>query len=208
MDDPRPTRMFPLGSVLFPYGIMPLHVFEPRYLQMVEEALGSDKEFGIVLIERGFEVGGGDQRFTMGTRARILETAELEGDRLVVLVAGTGRLRVEHWLPDDPYPVAITSDVDEPPAADEDAVRFFDLDRKLRRYLALYSELGGDVGALDFELDPDPTTATFQACGLAGLTPIDSQRLLEAETTTERIALLDTYLDEETFVLERRLAGS
>jgi hypothetical protein len=200
--------MFPLGSVLFPYGIMPLHVFEPRYVQMVAEALASDKEFGVVLIERGFEVGGGDQRFMVGTRSHILETAEMEGSRLAVLIAGTDRLRVEHWLPDDPYPVAITADIEEPPADDEDAVRFFSVDRKLRRYLALYSELGGDVGALDFELDPDPATATFQACGLAGLTPIDAQRLLEAETTAQRIGLLDRFLDDETFVLERRLAGS
>ncbi|MET1002223.1 MAG: LON peptidase substrate-binding domain-containing protein, partial [Acidimicrobiia bacterium] len=51
--------MFPLGSVLFPHALLPLHVFEPRYRVMMRHCLEGDKEFGVVLIERGSEVGGG-----------------------------------------------------------------------------------------------------------------------------------------------------
>ena len=65
--------MFPLGSVLFPHAVLPLHVFEPRYLALVERCLAGDQEFGVVLIERGSEVGGGDVRFSVGTVTRIVQ---------------------------------------------------------------------------------------------------------------------------------------
>ena len=56
--------MFPLGTVLLPGAVLPLHVFEPRYRQLVQDCLAGEPEFGVVLIERGSEVGGGDQRAT------------------------------------------------------------------------------------------------------------------------------------------------
>ena len=68
--------MFPLGTVLLPTGILPLHVFELRYRRMIEECLAADTpEFGVVMIERGREVGGGDQRSHVGTVARIVQCA-------------------------------------------------------------------------------------------------------------------------------------
>ena len=60
--------MFPLSAVLFPHSSMPLHVFEPRYRELMRDCLAGDGRFGIVLIERGSEVGGGDERSTLGTR--------------------------------------------------------------------------------------------------------------------------------------------
>ena len=73
---PRPMPMFPLGTVLFPYAVLPLRVFEPRYRVMTRRCLDGDREFGVVLIERGSEVGGGDVRFGVGTIARIVQVAE------------------------------------------------------------------------------------------------------------------------------------
>ncbi|HEX5095168.1 MAG TPA: LON peptidase substrate-binding domain-containing protein, partial [Acidimicrobiia bacterium] len=55
--------MFPLGTVLFPHALLPLQVFEPRYRVMMRNLLDGEREFGVVLIERGSEVGGGDVRF-------------------------------------------------------------------------------------------------------------------------------------------------
>ena len=74
--------MFPLGTVLFPYAVLPLHVFEPRYRVMTRRCLDGDREFGVVLIERGSEVGGGDVRFGVGTIARIVQVAETARRRL------------------------------------------------------------------------------------------------------------------------------
>ena len=70
------TAMFPLGTVLLPGGVLPLQVFEPRYRQMVRDLLADDSrppEFGVVMIERGSEVGGGDARSTVGTLAQIAD---------------------------------------------------------------------------------------------------------------------------------------
>ena len=61
-----PMAMFPLGTVLFPFARLPLHVFEPRYRVLVHDCLRNRNEFGVVLIERGHEVGGGDDRFRIG----------------------------------------------------------------------------------------------------------------------------------------------
>ena len=54
--------MFPLGTVLVPKAVVPLHVFEPRYQTMLVDVMAGDRKFGVVLIERGSEVGGGDVR--------------------------------------------------------------------------------------------------------------------------------------------------
>ena len=65
--------MFPLSAVLFPHASMPLHVFEPRYRELLRDCLAGDARFGIVLIERGSEVGGGDERSDSGTRGVITQ---------------------------------------------------------------------------------------------------------------------------------------
>src|SRR3954447_12098654 len=98
--------MFPLGSVLLPSVFLPLHVFEPRYRALTEHCLAGEREFGVVLIERGSEVGGGDVRSPVGTVARILEAVQFDDGRWALGVVGTRRVRVTAWLDDDPYPRA------------------------------------------------------------------------------------------------------
>ncbi len=98
--------MFPLGTVLMPYAHLPLHIFEPRYRALTRDCLAGDKKFGVVLIERGYEVGGGDTRFSVGTVARIVQAVELPDGRWLLDAVGTERIRVRRWLPDDPYPQA------------------------------------------------------------------------------------------------------
>ena len=84
--------MFPLHTVLFPGVALPLHVFEPRYRALTRHCLDGDGRFGVVLIERGSEVGGGDARLSVGTCARIVEAAELPDGRWVLMVLGVERV--------------------------------------------------------------------------------------------------------------------
>ncbi len=109
MSGPEPFRlaMFPLGTVLFPGGALPLHVFEPRYRSMMDEAMKGDRRFGVVLISRGSEVGGGDQRVDVGTETRIDEAQQLADGRWVLVATGVQRVSVASWLPEDPYPAAM-----------------------------------------------------------------------------------------------------
>ena len=113
--------MFPLGTVLFPYALLPLHVFEPRYRLMMRHVLEGDHEFGVVLIERGNEVGGGDTRFDVATVARVVQAAELPDGRYVLATVGMRRVGVRRWLADDPYPRAEVVALDDPPRASYEA---------------------------------------------------------------------------------------
>ena len=112
--------MFPLGSVLLPGGILPLHVFEPRYRDMIRDCLRADgePEFGQALISHGWETGGGDDRVMVGTVAQMLHVDAIDENRYALIAVGTRRIRVNAWLPDDPYPIA---DVDDWPDVDPDA---------------------------------------------------------------------------------------
>ena len=205
--------MFPLGTVLLPHAHLPLHIFEPRYRALVKDVLAGDGEFGVVLIERGHEVGGGDARFAVGTVARVVQTAELPDGRWLLDAVGTERFRVTEWLPDDPYPLALVETVDEEPAegdspevAAEAAERRKTVERLLRQVLALQVELGFPAPSAVRTLDDDPATAAFEAALLAPLGPMDAQKVLEAPGTAARLAVLEELLDDARDVLSRRIA--
>jgi len=199
--------MFPLGTVLVPSAVLPLHVFEPRYRQLVQECLSNEPEFGVTLIERGNEVGGGDVRTEVGTVARILEVAELPDGRYALGTVGTRRIRVVAWLPDDPFPLA---DVDEWPDPSPGPTHEALLERtvtRLRRVLALASEAGETTAPATVELADDPVLAGYQALAVAPIGTFDRHRLLGAETPEQRLDALTGLLDDAAEVLEARLGG-
>src|SRR5207247_826892 len=163
--------------------------------------LDTDGRFGVVLIERGSEVGGGDVRSSVGTVARIVEAAELPDGRWFLMVAGVERLQVERWLPDDPYPAAEVRVLADPPPGPEASDRRADVERLLRRVLALKTELGEPAPPATVELDADAAVAAYQAAALSTLGPFDAQRLLELPGPDERLETLATLLAEEVDVL-------
>jgi Lon protease-like protein len=204
---PTASPMFPLGTVLFPGGFLPLHVFEERYRVMTRECLAGDGSFGVVLIERGSEVGGGDTRVAVGTRASITDSRELPDGRWVLAVVGVERVRVEQWLPDDPYPRAAVSVLAEPAPGAGAVDLAAAATSQLRRALGLWSELGERGPPATFELADDPLLATYQMCTLAPVGPADAQSLLEAETTEARLQLLQRFLDDAIALFAHRLGS-
>lgn len=200
------TPMFPLGTVLVPGMPLPLHVFEPRYRAMLRDCLAGDRSFGVVLIERGSEVGGGDVRTAVGTRARIVQAEELPDGRWAVVALGVERIRVDRWLPDDPYPRAEVTTWPDDPADDAGADPRPGITTLLRRAGALVRELGHQGAPLDLELDGDPVVDSYQAMLAAPLGPADRQQLLAAATLGERWSLLHDRLTEQIELLEARLA--
>ena len=204
----RTLPMFPLGSVLFPHAELPLHVFEPRYRALTEACLAGDGEFGVVLIERGNEVGGGDTRFSTGTVARIVAAGRLPDGRYLLATVGTRRLRVRSWLSDDPFPRAEVELLGEgDTSVDAHGVRA-DVERVLKRVLAMAAELGEAPQAVGVELDDDPVQAGYQAAAAAPIGPLDAQRLLELDDPAERLAQLHGLLADQAELLELRLSGS
>jgi len=180
--------------------MLPLHVFEDRYRVMIRRVMDGDREFGVVLIERGSEVGGGDVRFDTGTIARVVQAAELPDGRYAVAAVGLGRVRVTRWLPDDPYPQAeVVALADEPAnTADHDA-----RDRVVAT-LAVVTELVGRIDPRIDEppaLDADPVRAAYEAAALAPIGPLDAQRLLETPAAPERLLQLAELLDDHARLL-------
>jgi len=200
------SPMFPLGTVLFPSILLPLHVFEPRYRQLTVDCIRDDLEFGVVLIERGSEVGGGDVRTDVGTFARIVRAQPFPDGRWALATVGTTRLRVTQWLPDDPYPSADVAPFPDAPAGPHAADELERAVTLLRQVLALKAELGEPAAPATAELSDDLVVASYQVAALAPLGPMDHQRLLVAPGPDERIALTLELLEEERAFLDARLA--
>ena len=196
--------MFPLGTVLFPTMLLPLHVFEPRYRALVDDCVAGDGEFGVTLIERGSEVGGGDVRTDVGTVARIVQVERFEDGRFAVAAVGTRRIRIERWLADDPYPRAEVVDWEDVGTTE---TALDEADALFRRALALAAELGEAPAPLDVELADDPAMATFQIGALAPLGPLDRQALLATERADDRVTLLVAQLTDAVELLRARLGG-
>lgn len=209
-NDTYELAMFPLGQPLVPSGLLPLHIFEPRYRAMAEH-LVEDRpgdphaaELGVVLIDRGSEVGGDDVRTDVGTVARVIQAQRFDDGRWGIVTVGQRRCRVVEWLPDDPYPRAIVADWPDPDEA-VDTGLLSDAIGSLRRVLALAAEMGADQADATAELSSDPVLATYQVAALGPFGPLDRQRLLAAPSPNERLRLALDELAAQRQLLEAGL---
>jgi Lon protease-like protein len=184
--------IFPLGSVLFPGMPLPLRVFEPRYLALLSDILGDEpSEFGVVLIERGSEVGGGEQRFPVGTIAQVTDLDASE-DFVVLVAEGTHRFEVTAWLDDDPYPKAEIRILDDFDWEESLGPLREKADAAVRSLLTLATELAGEGWPADVELSADPVAASWQLAAIAPLGPMDQVQLLNsADLPTLLVRLIE-----------------
>lgn len=187
--------MFPLGSVHFPHTPLPLRVFEPRYLTMIGRLLDEeDPRFGVVLIERGHEVGGGDRRSRIGTMARLVSVSA-GADALLAVAVGTDRFTVDEWLDDDPYPRAEVTPLPELDWSDELTPLRTHAEAIVRRTLARAPEAQWDA---DTELSDDPIAAAWQLAAIAPLGDYDRYALLQSATVGALLRqIIDLTLDAE-----------
>lgn len=208
------TPMFALQSVLLPGSPLPLQVFEPRYQEMLNTVLETDYQMGVVLIERGREVGGGDVRCDVATMARIVETRRLADGRLLVMAVGDRRIRVLRWLPDDPHPWAETEDwPDEPEPAPTGAS---DLMHELAglvteaRSLAFRLQVGPMARAEaevagPVDLGSEPSMAAYRAAALAPLGPLDRFEVLSTPAAGERLVVAHRLVADAAELLRARI---
>jgi hypothetical protein len=168
-----------------------LRVFEERYLVMLARVLDADPaEFGIVLIERGQEVGGGERRFSIGTVARVTQLEAPEG-YLGLVVQGERRIEVTEWMPEDPHPLATVRELPDLEWDDELLPRREQAERIVRRTLSRASEFADQEWSPDVELSHDPTAAAWQLAAIAPVGPLDQIALLRSDTMG---ALLDNII--------------
>lgn len=202
-----PLPMFPLGTVLYPHVAINLHLFEPRYRALGRDLSAGDGRFGVVLISRGAEVGGGDERYDIGTKARVTEALELPDGRWQLIAHGEERIRVKTWLPDDPYPVALVHALPDVGPEAEPAADLRDrAERAVKRALTLKGELDEPAHSASIEISSDPVRASYELAAVAPLTTHDHQRLLEADSAYARLSSVAQLATEAGDLLIARLA--
>lgn len=174
--------MFPLGTVLFPHTPLALRIFEERYRVMLGRVLDDEEpQFGVVLIERGSESGGGDQRFEIGTMARITNIMAGETDIHVIAVGGR-RIEVTRWLDDEPYPTATVRELPALVWDDALAPLLSEAERIVRRVLSRAAEFAELHWDPDIEISDDPIESAWQLAAIAPLGQLDQLRLLRSTT--------------------------
>lgn len=134
--------LFPLPNVVFfPQTRMPLHVFEPRYRQLVKDALDGDQQFGIILLRPGWEADylGAPPVYEWGTVGTIEQVFPLDDGRYNLMLRGDVRFRIIEEVSRVPYRTArvVAAPEVEPAAPEAEATREWlaDLSRQYLRYL-------------------------------------------------------------------------
>lgn len=201
---PEELPLFPLNTVLFPGMPLPLHIFEYRYREMIDFCSENEKEFGVVLIKEGTEVGEPATPFEIGTMARIVGIDRLEDGRMNIVTVGTRRFRLVNLSPDKKS--YIVGDIE--PLQDEDANAETntaplaeEVGGLLRRYAALV-QAALEQELMPLELPGNPEALSYLAGGTLRIRNRERQRLLELPSTASRLELEKEILVREAATLQ------
>ena len=206
--------MFPLESVRLPGEDLPLRIFEPRYVALVQDCLAGERAFGVVLISAGREVGGGDARCDVGTLAHIVASEEAGGvGRYLISCDIRERIRVDAWHDDDPYPRAtVRIWPDEPgTAVTGDAIADVE-DRVMAIFERIATSQQATLPPKAVLLgEPMPgQDAGARLFALASRIPIgqaDRYSVLAAPSAADRLAVLRDAVDGVEAMVEFQLAA-
>ena len=195
---PPVIPIFPLpNAVLFPNVFMPLHIFEPRYREMVSDALAGDRIIGMVLLRAGFErdYEGRPAIFPIGCAGVVTHTEPLPDGRFNIVLKGLEKFRVTGEDSSKPYRLATIDSLPELlPDADRGELRRLRV--RLETLLAAAVEReGGEPKFPPAVADEDLVNALAQYMGLE---PLERQALLEREGVLSRCHALIELLEMKT----------
>ena len=202
--------LFPLNTVLFPGQVLPLHVFEPRYRQMIATCIEKGSPFGVALIQDGEEVGGPARPYEVGTTARITQVERLDDGRFNIISVGELRFRINAVR--QATAGYLRADVTLWPwsPSDENAARTLvtRVQGQLRRYMELLSQAAGV--SLDAASDDLPQQAAALACLTAialQVEPVEKQDLLTSPSIESMLSKEVGLLQREARVLQVMLSS-
>lgn len=205
MTDTESLPLFPLGSVLFPGMLLPLHIFEPRYRLMLQRALQKDEPFGIVLIKNGVEVGGPAEPHRIGTTARVVGTTPLPGGRSFIIARGERRFEIERIDAErEPYLIGDVRYLDEDAGADAEelADRAADAFGQYLTGILATSTDAHTESPLGELREGTPAEVAYRIAGGLGIDASERQRLLETERTAPRLESVIRLLERENTLLK------
>lgn len=189
---PQRLPIFPLsGVLLLPHGQLPLNIFEPRYLTMVDDALKGDRLIGMVQPKSC----GCLSIYDTGCAGRIVNFAEAEGGRYLITLAGVCRFKIGEEISTTPYR-SIKPDwkgfyADMQQQGGTVAIDRMRLNRLLKSYFR-QQEMSCDWDKVDIAADADLLTALAMICPLK---PSEKQALLEADDVRTRTELFMTMIE-------------
>jgi Lon protease-like protein len=200
--------LFPLRTVLFPGQALPLHIFEPRYRQMIADCLEGDGTFGVLLIRAGEEVGQPAVPYEVGTTAVIEDVEKLSDGRMNIITLGQERFQLHGYESvSKPYLVGRVS----PWPWDEPAPSVVRTKRTVRHLVSRYVDLLAQASETEINLDPipqDPLDLATLAAVVLQITPEQKQALLEIPSIDELLGQLDHLLRQENRMLRILLAAT
>jgi uncharacterized protein len=189
--------MFPLEVALLPDQDLPLRIFEPRYVALVQHCVDSGDPFGVVLISRGREVGGDDSRCDVGVLSRITECVDQGANRYALSCRTGERIRVCQWLPDDPYPRATVALWPDEPGDAVTSAQLRDVEEKVIDLFERIAQARGvvlpDRDVLLGYAEADADDAGQRLFTLASRIPLgaaDRYSVLSAPSAVDRLAAL------------------
>lgn len=210
MDTAETARLplFPLGTVLFPGMLLPLHIFEERYRRLLADRQGQDPAFGVILTRQGREVGDRPEIHDVGTAATVVGLGRYPDRRLDVVVRGTQRFRLEDaerdW--DEGYLTATVRWLEEPEGDSANEVLAGKVGRTFEAFLVAL-ERATDAELPREEPELDPAVLAYDLCARLPLNTWERQRLLELPSTGDRLDGLLTMLRRERTLLAEMGAG-
>jgi Lon protease-like protein len=173
--------LFPLGIVLLPSERVPLHIFEPRYQELIGECLEERGEFGLIFAD---DEGVRE----VGTRARVIDVLEeFEDGRMNIVIEGSARFRVERLTRGRSFlTAAVEPMADEPGSWDATVVE---------RALEAFRALAAVAGAEPDEVEETASELSFELAAQVELPAEAKQRLLELTSEQQRLEQVTSLLD-------------
>jgi uncharacterized protein len=182
---------FPVGSVLMPYMPVALRVFEPRYLKLMGDLVGSENPvFGIPLHPQRVAAGEKPERLTIGTVAKV-EDFGMTDDNFGITGAGTRRYVITKWLEPDPYPRAEVAYLPDLVWDEKFDSQRMNLELEVRGLLTRASKYGEMMWDADTEVSDEPLAAVWQ---LAAMLPVPSTELHTLLESQDLETLIETTL--------------
>lgn len=201
--------LFPLGTVLVPGLVLPLHIFEPRYRRLMADLQtrrDDDRVFGVVAIREGWEVGeeGVTAMYDVGTLAVVREMVPYPDGRYDIVTNGDARFRILALAESDaPYLMAEVEWLAEDAPGDgaEASLLAAGVGRRFDAYRAAVSAAGAVEAAQMLEMPADARFLSYLVAVAMVLDLSDRQMLLEAATTRDRLRIEVALLARETMLM-------
>ena len=196
--------LFPLKNVvLFPGMVLPLHIFEPRYREMINRCIAERIPFGVLLIDQGQEVGGDAKPHLVGTAARIVRVDRLEDGCMNITAVGTQRFRVQEL--NQRGHSYLSGTVSQFPLVNGATKQAADLAQRVRPQVLDYVDLLAKASSTNLRLErlpEDPLTLAFMIAIALQVKAGDKQKLLEQPGIPEILALEARLIARESKLMQ------